>query len=575
VEVFVVPEVSGVDTAIACLVDEAVDLADITAIASNVAGGSYVWTVDGTELSGGSFNPQSDLGGPGVYAVSYVYRNGPCEVPGELALEIIDNPQLVLDPQDNVCISQNTLTLGANLNGGMWSGPNVDPATGAIDLTATGGGNFTYTYTFQPGGSCEQTDQQTITIEDPGATIAVGPDQPACEGRDLTLTLSGGSPGGGTWTGDGVTNGAAGTVDLTQLIPGQTYTYTYGIESETTPGCSAEATKEVVYNPEPDPNFTLDGAPCIDESFGLTATQTGSFTYAWDFGDGTLSSEQNPTHTYTTGGTFTQTLTVTSTPAGCPADTTTTVYVTTPPAPSFTLDSTLGCAPFALTLNDESSGDDFTSFWTVAGDTLPGGGTQDVILDGFLEDTEVEVLLVAENFCGARSQVQSLVVKPYPAVDFGLSTDDGCSPFTPELSNVTLGNPDAFFWDMGQGTTGTDSIPPVVDYLTPEDSVSVFPITLIATNECGRDTLVRPVTVHPPDVRAFIGLDTIAGCQPWSFNPQSFSTPGANLAWEVLTPDGEVFASGNEANPSFELTRPGLHRVMRIRFLWTSCPRRR
>lgn len=562
VEVFAVPEVTGVDTAIACLVNEAVDLANITGIASNVAGGSYAWTVDGTVVPSGSFNPQTDLGGPGVYPVSYVYRNGPCEVPGELFLEIIDNPQLVLDPQDNVCISQNTLALGANLSGGMWSGPNIDPGSGLIDLNTTGGGTFTYTYTFQPGGSCEQTEQQIITIEDPGATIAVGPDQPACEDRDLTLTLNGATPGGGTWTGDGVTNGATGTVDLTQLIPGQTYIYTYGIESSTTPGCNAEATKQVIYNPAPDPNFTLDGAPCINESFGLNAAQLGNSSYAWDFGDETTSSLPNPTHTYLSGGTFTQTLTVTNNTTGCPADTATTVYVTTPPAPAFTLDSTLGCAPFVLTLNDESTGDDFTSFWTVAGDTLPGGSTQDVILDGFLEDTEIEVLLVAENFCGARSQVQSVVVKPYPVVNFGFATDDGCSPFQPELSNVTLGNPDAFFWDMGQGTTSTDSIPPLVEYLTPEDSVSVFPVTLIAVNECGRDTLVKPVTVHPPDVRAFIGLDTIAGCQPWTFQPQSFSTPGASLAWEVLAPDGSIFASGNEANPSFELTQAGLHRVI-------------
>ncbi|MEM6770463.1 MAG: PKD domain-containing protein, partial [Bacteroidota bacterium] len=89
-----------------------------------------------------------------------------------------------------------------------------------------------------------------------------------------------------------------------------------------------------------------------------------------------------------------------------------------------------------------------------------------------------------------------------------------------------------------------------------------YPITLIATNECGRDTLTDVVTVHPPDVQAFISLDTIAGCQPWRFQPQSFSTPGANLAWEVLAPDGNIFASGNDASPDFELTQAGLHRVI-------------
>ena len=34
-------------------------------------------------------------------------------------------------------------------------------------------------------------------------------------------------------------------------------------------------------------------------------------TYAWTFGDGNTSTEANPTHTYTTGGTYTVELTVT------------------------------------------------------------------------------------------------------------------------------------------------------------------------------------------------------------------------------------------------------------------------
>lgn len=563
VEVFDVPEVSGTDTALACLVNEAVELADITGVGSNVTGGTYRWTVNGTELPGSAFNPQDDLPGAGIYPVSFVYESGPCSVPGELFLRIIDNPQLVLTPQNNVCISQGELLLEANLSSGSWTGESIDPATGVIDLVAAGGGTFTYTYAFQPGGSCAQTEQQSITIEDPGATIMAGNDQAHCEDSELIATLTGGSPMGGSWLGDGVTDAVAGTVDLTQLVPGQTYEYVYGIESTTTPGCSAEARKNLVYNPAPNPNFTLDGSPCINESFGLSALQTGGdFNYAWTFGDGVTSSSPSPTHIYTTGGTFTQTLRVTSVPEGCPADTTTTVYVTTPPAPSFTLDSTLGCAAFVLNLNDESTGDDFTSYWLVDVDTFPGGGIQNVILDGYLEDTEVSVALVAENFCGARTQVQSVVVKPYPAVDFGLDVDDGCSLFQPELSNVTLGNPDSFRWDMGEGTTGNDSIPPVVRYFTPEDSVSVYAITLIAKNECGEDTLVRNVTVHPPDVRAFIGLDTISGCQPWRFEPRSFSTPGASLAWEILAPDGAITASGNEPNPSFELTQVGVHRVL-------------
>jgi PKD repeat protein len=563
VEVFVVPEITGRDTALACLVDEAVNLLDITGVSSTVDGGGYTWTVNGNPVVGQTFNPLTDLPGPGVYPAGYLYENGPCRVPGDLLLEVIDNPELVLVPQNNVCISAQTLALGVNLSGGTWDGNGVNQQTGVIDLTVAGGGTFAYTYRFQPGGSCAQDAEQLITIEDPGSMIMAGDDQANCEDRDFYITLTGGSPAGGSWSGPGVTDSVAGTVDLTQLAPDSNYIYTYLLVSATTPGCNAEAFKTLSYNPKPDISYIISGSPCINELFQLNAAQDpDDFTFSWAFGDGTESMLPNPTHTYTAGGEFMQTLLVINNTTGCPADTSAVVYVTTPPSPAFTLDSVLGCAPFLLNLNDESTGDDFTSYWLVEQDTLPGGGTQTVTLDGYLEDTEVEITLVAENFCGARPLVQRVVVKPYPAVDFGLATDDGCSLFTPSISNVTLGNPDSFEWDMGEGTLGQDSLPPLVEYFTPEDSVSIYYITLIAINECGYDTLVKPVTVHPPDVRAFIGLDTVSGCQPWTFEPRSFSTPGAALAWDILAPDGSTVASGNEAAPSFSLDQSGIHRVI-------------
>lgn len=69
----------------------------------------------------------------------------------------------------------------------------------------------------------------------------------------------------------------------------------------------------------------------------FTNQSTGLITgYEWDFGDGSpVSNDQNPTHTYTTAGTYTVTLTVTDT-LGRTDDATAIITVQPEPTPTFT-----------------------------------------------------------------------------------------------------------------------------------------------------------------------------------------------------------------------------------------------
>ena len=53
--------------------------------------------------------------------------------------------------------------------------------------------------------------------------------------------------------------------------------------------------------------FTPPSVACVGESITFTNIGRGS-SYRWDFGDGTISTEHSPTHTYTAGGLYTVTL---------------------------------------------------------------------------------------------------------------------------------------------------------------------------------------------------------------------------------------------------------------------------
>ncbi len=74
-------------------------------------------------------------------------------------------------------------------------------------------------------------------------------------------------------------------------------------------GCSATDAITVTIIPEPEADFNsiVSGNTIICEN-----NSTGAGTYLWDFGDGTFSSESDPTHTYATAGVYTVTLTVTN-----------------------------------------------------------------------------------------------------------------------------------------------------------------------------------------------------------------------------------------------------------------------
>ena len=66
---------------------------------------------------------------------------------------------------------------------------------------------------------------------------------------------------------------------------------------------------DVIAEAEPD-----EGAPPLKVQFTASVEEEtgGPFTFAWDFGDGNKSTDQNPSHTYDKVGEYTATLTVTN-----------------------------------------------------------------------------------------------------------------------------------------------------------------------------------------------------------------------------------------------------------------------
>jgi PKD repeat protein len=98
-----------------------------------------------------------------------------------------------------------------------------------------------------------------------------------------------------------------------------------------------------------------------DRSTGLPRSWT------WDFGDGTGSTSQNPSHTYNTAGTYTVTLTA-SNAAGSDTETKagyiTVGASTAPPVADFTASPRSGTAPLAVSFTDLSTGSPTSWAWS-------------------------------------------------------------------------------------------------------------------------------------------------------------------------------------------------------------------
>jgi len=247
----------------------------------------------------------------------------------------------------------------------------------------------TYTVTLvatNAGGTDTETKSSLITV-DPAAT-AVAAEFVASTTTGVAnlsvdfLDQSTGDPAPASWSwnfGDSSTSTAQNPTHVYTTVG--TYTVTLEVEN-TTPTTDTETKTSyiTVVNGKPVPSFsvsTTTGTRPLTVEFTGAATNALPTSWEWDFGDGTGSIAQSPTHIYTTVGTFSPSLTVgnaigtASTTEFVTTGTTTYTQLTVNFATitaSFTAAPLQGYIPFTVRFTDESEGDANSWAWNF-GDT--------------------------------------------------------------------------------------------------------------------------------------------------------------------------------------------------------------
>jgi hypothetical protein len=199
--------------------------------------------------------------------------------------------------------------------------------SGANNLSYFATTTGTYTVLVTDGGGCVA-DTSSATIVTVNAvptipTISAGGATAFCSGGSVVLTSS--STTNNQWYLNG--SPISGATNQTYTAS-NTGSYTIFVSNGV--GCAASSTGIAVINNGPTKGFNVNAfvQEVCTNNFQFTAAQSifGN-TYKWDFGDGNIDSVVNPSHTFSTLGTFNVKQVVTNALSGCKDSVTQTVTV--------------------------------------------------------------------------------------------------------------------------------------------------------------------------------------------------------------------------------------------------------
>lgn len=242
-----------------------------------------------------------------------------------------------------------------------------------------------------------------------------------------------------TWT-----PGNFSTASVSNLVPG-VYTVT-----ASDGGCNTASTQLTITSTSVTSNFNYSLNPC-NGSFTLTNTSTGAATYNWNFGDNSSSTLSQPSHSYTSPGTYTIAL-IAGTANGCNDTIKKTITIGQIVQANFT--AQLNICDSIATLNNSSTGGS-TYSWNF------GDGTTSTLFNPanhiYTTSGIYNILLVVTGFNGCKdSLIKSVSVVKNAQASFNI-TNLGCS------KNISLLNTSssAIFnaWQFGDGNGSALSNP--------------------------------------------------------------------------------------------------------------------
>ncbi|MEQ8925722.1 MAG: PKD domain-containing protein [Fulvivirga sp.] len=309
-------------------------------------------------------------------------------------------------------------------------------------------------------------------------------------------------------------------------------------------GCNAKIIKNIIVGNDY-LDFEYQTNLCENQTLEINHNILGYENLTWAFGDGNISTESNPTHTYTEDGIY-QIEVLASNASGC-IDTLQLPYpvVYNQPTANFEiLNNKVGCNQLDIKFNNLSTHSEAFRWDFGNGRVSSSEETTMQYLPG-----NYDVSLVAiKNGCKDTLIVQNIIQVDSISVDFDVNLEKACLPTNVLLTDKSY-NVDKWFWEFSDGTTSESKNPQfnLSTYLT-------APIRLKVSNVNGCElTKSKPI---PPVLKVDFNTDVQNVCLNQSVKFENLTQRGVSWQWDFG--DG---SSSNERSPSHAYSQAGTYHV--------------
>ena len=255
---------------------------DSTTLDAGAGYSSYSWSPSG--------NSQTiNVNTGGIYIVT-VSNGGSCDGSDTVTVTVNPNPTPTITGNTILCTGD-SLTLNAgNYLGYLWS-----TTDNSQTINVNSSGNYSVTVTDNNG--CIGDD--SITITENALPIITVTNDTICNGEQASLTASGASTY--VWSNSSTSNPLTANPSATT-----TYTVTGSDNS-----CTGSATGIITVYLGPQAMFFVDPPDVeINEIVSFIDASIDASSWSWNFGDGNTAIGLNPTHSYTSPGSYTSCLLV-------------------------------------------------------------------------------------------------------------------------------------------------------------------------------------------------------------------------------------------------------------------------